>query len=441
MLQTCHNKCMKIAILGYDTEGRASYEYFAAQGGHELTICDQDPTVQVPAGAASILGEQYLDNLNRFDLLVRTPGLPPQKILSKNPGIAGKITSQTNEFLRISPTRNIIGVTGTKGKGTTSTLIAKMLETAGHQVYLGGNIGVPAFSFLPKLKPEDWVVLELSSFQLIDVQRSPHIAVCLMVVPEHLNWHAHLDDYHEAKARLFAYQTAEDIAIYFAGNAVSKQVASAGLGRKLPFFAQPGAFVENSQITIDGQIICQTDALQLPGTHNWQNACAALTAAWQVTQDVAALRSVLTSFTSLPHRLEFVRELDSVRYYDDSFGTAPETTIVALQAFVEPKVIILGGSDKGATYDELAKTVATSNVRTAVLIGDQADRIQAALEQAGFTDFVPGGKTMTDIVATARQHAKPGDAVLLSTACASFDMFTNYKDRGEQFKQAVQALA
>lgn len=431
---------MKIAIVGFDLEGRSSYDYFMAQGGHELTICDQNPAADVPAGVTSVLGEHYLDDLDRFDLLVRTPGLPPQKILEKNPGVRDKINTQTNEFLRVSPTRNIIGVTGTKGKGTTSSLITEMLKASGKKVYLGSNIGVPPFSFLAELQPDDWVVLELSSFQLIDLHKSPHIAVCLMVVPEHLNWHAHLDDYHEAKTKLFAYQTPDDIAIYYADNSVSQQVASVGAGHKIPYFAPPGALVEDGNINIDGLTICRTDELQLRGPHNWQNVCAAVTAAWQVTQDVPALRQVLTTFTSLPHRLEFVRELDGVAYYDDSFGTAPETAIVAIQAFTETTVIILGGSDKGASYDELARVVASGNVRAAVLIGDQAPRIQAALERAGFTNWTAAGNTMTEIVNTARQLAKPGDVVLLSTACASFDMFANYKDRGEQFKQAVQAL-
>src|SRR6185312_13574192 len=179
---------MKIAILGYDVEGRASFEYFAAQGDHQLTICDRNPEVEIPAGADSVLGGGYLDDLDRFDLLVRTAGLPPQAILEKNPGVAEKITTQVNEFLKVCPTKNVIGVTGTKGKGTTSTLISHMLEAAGQTVVLGGNIGIPVFALLPKLKADTWVVLELSSFQLIDLKRSPHIGVCLMVVPEHLDW-------------------------------------------------------------------------------------------------------------------------------------------------------------------------------------------------------------------------------------------------------------
>ena len=309
-----------------------------------------------------------------------------------------------------------------------------MLEAAGKKVELGGNIGRPPLTFLSELNAESWVVLELSSFQLIDLKQSPHIAVCLMVVPEHLDWHADVDDYTRAKSQLFAHQAADDIAIYFADNAVSKQLADHSPGQKVPYYAPPGAVVDNGSISIDGQAICRTDELKLLGAHNWQNVCAAVTAVWQTgTHDIEAIRSVLTSFTGLPHRLALVRELDGIKYYDDSFGTTPETAIVAMQAFDQLKVVILGGSDKGATYDELAKAVAGSNVRAALLIGEQADRIQAALEDVGFTAVMPGGNTISEIVTTARSIAQAGDVVLLSTACASFDMFKNYKDRGEQF--------
>jgi len=431
---------MKIAILGYDVEGRASYGYFASQG-HELTICDQNPDVEVPKGAEAVLGNSYLDDLDRFDLLVRTAGLPPKLILDKNPTVAGKITTQINEFLKVCPTKNTIGITGTKGKGTTSTLITKMLEAAGKDVRLGGNIGLPPFDFLYKLRPESWVVLELSSFQLIDLKTSPRIAVCLMVVPEHLNWHMDVAEYESAKSNLFARQTPKDAAIYFAESKASKQIAASGRGQKIPYYAPPGATIDNGCISIGGQVVCKTDEIKLLGQHNWQNACAAVTAVWQVIQNVEAIRSVLTSFGGLPHRLELIRELDGIKYYDDSFGTTPETAIVAIEAFEEPKIVILGGADKGADYDQLAKTVTGNNVKQVLLIGQQATRIQASLEQAGFTDFRPGGSSMTEIVTNARKAARPGDVVLLSTACTSFDMFKNYKDRGQQFTQAVRVLA
>jgi UDP-N-acetylmuramoylalanine--D-glutamate ligase len=431
---------VKVAILGFDVEGRASYAYFQGQG-HAVAICDQNPDLSVPEGAEVHLGENYLNDLDEFDLLVRTPGLHPRQILEKNPTVGDKITTQTNEFFHVCPSKNIIGVTGTKGKGTTATLIAKLLEAAGNKVHLGGNIGIAPFELLKHgIEPDDWVVLELSNFQMIDLKASPHIAVCLMVAPEHLNWHVNMDEYIAAKQQLFRWQTPEDIAVYFGQNDYSRQVVSISEGQKIPYFEAPGAYVDHGEITIDGQSICRTDELKLLGAHNWQNVCAAITAVWQISHDIEAFRSVLASFSGLEHRLEFVREVDGVQYYDDSFGTTPDTAMVAIQAFPEPKIVILGGSDKGADYDDLAKSIATSNVHQAVLIGAQAERIRQALESAGFTATTPGGQSMTEIVQTARSVAKPGDVVLLSTACASFDMFKNYKDRGEQFKQAVSAL-
>jgi UDP-N-acetylmuramoylalanine--D-glutamate ligase len=431
---------MKIAILGYDVEGKASYDFFSG-GTDELTILDQNPDIEVPEGTESVLGGSYLENLDRFDLIVRTAGLTPAKILEKNPDVADKITTHINEFMKASPTRNIIGVTGTKGKGTTSTLIAKMLEADGKTVRLGGNIGVPPLGFIKELGTDSWVVLELSSFQLIDLKGSPHIAVCLMVTPEHLDWHADTDEYVIAKSQLFSRQSQDDIAVYYADNEMSQRIASTSPGWKVPYMAAPGARVEDDSIMVDDQLICKIADLKLLGRHNWQNVCAAVTTIWKVTQNTEAIRSVLTAFTGLPHRLELVRELDGIRYYDDSFGTAPETAIVAIEAFEEPKIVILGGRGKGIPFDGLAKAVAGGNVKQVIAIGETGPEIAEKLSLNGYQNIVEGGKTIEEIVQQARQAAQPGDIVLLSTACASFDMFQNYKDRGEKFTSAVQALA
>jgi UDP-N-acetylmuramoylalanine--D-glutamate ligase len=447
---------VKIAIVGFARDGQAAYEYWN-KDGNELTICDQNAELQLPAGTKSQLGPDYLKSLNQFDLIVRTAGLPPNLIVKANPeapDILSKVTGNIDAFFDASPSKNIIGVTGTKGKGTTCTLIAKMLEASGKKVHLGGNIGIPALELLKNnIQPEDWVVLEQSSFQLIDQKHSPHIAVCLMIVQEHLDWHADIDEYKNAKQGLFAHQTSSDIAIYFANNEDSKRIASAGQGQKIPYFTPPGAVVENEAIKIDGQEICKTSELKLLGEHNWQNVCAAVTAAWQISQNVDAIRSVLTTFSGLEHRLEFVREVDGVNYYNDSFGTTPETAMVAIQAFNQPKVLILGGSDKGSNYDELAKTIANSTVRQIILIGNTAHpdyktatpEIEEALRNHGITQITSlvksGQTTMDEIVHAASSAAQPGDVVLLSAACASFDLFKDYKDRGEQFKKSVQELA
>lgn len=432
---------MKIAILGYSLEGRSSYEYFAAQGGHEITICDQNTTLEIPDGALSVLGDAYLDDLGHFDLLVRTAGLQPHMILEKNPGVADKITSNVNEFLKACPTRNIIGVTGTKGKGTTSTLISLILKAAGNSVELGGNIGVPALGMLPKLTADSWVVLELSSFQLMDLRSSPRIGVCLMVMPEHLDWHPDTDEYFEAKSQMFAHQTTDDAAVYFAENETSMKIVSSGPGKKIPYYAAPGAVVKEGVVEIGGQAICKTGELKLLGKHNWQNVCAAVTAAWQVTKDVEAFRAPLTSFSGIEHRLELARELDGVKYYDDSYGTTPDTARVAIEAFEEkPVIAILGGKGKGIPFDELARFVAERDIKQVIAIGETGPEIAALLRKNGYDKITEGGKTIEEIVGQARELAEPGDIVLLSTACASFDMFENYKRRGELFTKAVQAL-
>lgn len=441
---------MKIAILGYGKQGKSAFDYW--NPGNEITICDRNTELELPEGAKAQLGEHHLESLDKFDLIVRSPIVHPRDIMTaNNASILEKVTTVTNEFVRVCPTKNIIGVTGTKGKGTTSTLVAKMLEALGHKVHVGGNIGTPPLDLLKGddylhtsgvglIERDDYVVLELANFQLIDFRERIPLAVCLMVVPEHLDWHADMAEYVSAKQQLFKQQTNDDIAIYNASSDWSYQIAGASKGQKIPFMKNPGADVINGEIIIENQKICDASELKLLGRHNWQNVCAAVTAIWQISQNVEAIRSVLTSFSGLEHRLELVRELDGVKYYDDSFGTTPETAIVAIEAFDSPKIVILGGSDKGASYDEMAETIAQSDVKKVLLIGDQATRIQAALDKAGYSSYAPGGRNMTEIIANAKAAANPDDVVLLSPACASFDMFKSYQDRGDQFKAVVASL-
>ena len=437
---------MKIAILGYAGQGQSSFEYWN-RDGNEITICDQNEQLQVPDGAQAQLGPDYLKNLERFDLLIRTPSLHPRNIQEANPetpNILDKVTSNTNEFFAACASKNIIGVTGTKGKGTTSTLITKMLEAAGKRVHLGGNIGIPPLELLKDdIRPDDWVVLELANFQLIDLKYSPHIAVVLMVEPEHLDWHEDVEEYIAAKQQLFIHQSPEDIAVYYAKNDISVSIADGSEGTQIPYFDKPGAEVFNGAITIEAQEICKTDELKLLGTHNWQNACAATTAVWQVTQDVQALRQALTSFSGLPFRIEFRREVDGIRYYNDSFATGQGAMIAALEAIHEPKVMIIGGYDRMLDLSHFGEAIKSNetSIRKVVLIGAAAGRAADVLKQNGFTNFVMcDAKTMPEIVAAATKEAQPGDAVVLSPAFASFDMFKNFEERGKAFNEAVEAL-
>ena len=256
-------------------------------------------------------------------------------------------------------------------------------------------------------------------------------------------WHTDFEEYVTAKQQLFRWQRPEDTAIYFAADENSQKVVSVSAGKKIPYFKEPGAFVENEKIVINGQNIANVSDIKLLGKHNWQNVCAAITAVWQVTQDINTIRSVVTSFSGMEYRLELIRELNGVKYYNDSFGTTPETAIVAIEAFKEPKVLILGGSDKGADFAELAETIKNNDVRYAIIIGTTGPKIAEALDKAGATVpcSVHDATTMPDIVALAQQKAESGDIVLLSTGCASFGLFKNYKDRGDQFNQAVRSLS
>jgi UDP-N-acetylmuramoylalanine--D-glutamate ligase len=304
---------MNIAIIGYGLEGESSYRYFSKDPDNKLTICDQNSDLSLPEFSAGQLGDSYLDDLDKFDLIVRTPGIQPRLILEKNPNVSDKITTQLNEFLRVCPSRNLIGVTGTKGKGTTCSLIKSMLEADQKKVVLVGNIGVSMLDSLNEIDEPTYVVLELSSFQLIDLkQTAPSICVCLMVVPEHLNWHAHLNEYIEAKTNLFRHQSEDSVAIYFNASSFSKQIASASPGKKIPYFIEPGAHCINDKILIDNKVICDIDELNILGKHNWQNVCAALTAFWQLSSNAVAAYKGLTSFKGLEHRLEFVDEINDV---------------------------------------------------------------------------------------------------------------------------------
>jgi UDP-N-acetylmuramoylalanine--D-glutamate ligase len=442
---------MNVALLGFDVEGRASYEYFESRG-ESITVCDQNPKLSVPDGAESQLGDNYLDNLDRFDLLVRTPGLHPHDILAKNPTVGQKITTGTNEFFRACATRNIIGVTGTKGKGTTSTLIAKLLEASGKKVFLGGNIGVPALSFLADVSQDDWVVLELSNFQLIDLQYSPHYAVCLMIVPEHLNWHPDMAEYMQAKSNLFAHQSAEDIAIYFGSDDDSLAIASAGQGQKIPFGTPPGAAVDNGIVSIDGQPVVRTDELKLLGAHNQQNVCAAITAVWQALGSetahpeslIQSMHEVLTNFSGLPHRLELVREVAGVRFYNDSFSSGLHSTEAALLAISGPKVVILGGFERMLPFEHFVEFSLQhkADVGHYLIIGASGERLAGELQQAGFENLTldTSLKTMNQVVGRARSIAKPGDSIVLSPGFASFDMFKNFEERGNRFRDVVNGL-
>jgi UDP-N-acetylmuramoylalanine--D-glutamate ligase len=436
---------MKIAILGYARQGQSAAEYYSQDKKNEITICDIKENIKLPKNYQKKLGKAYLDNLDEFDLIVRSPSIHPKNIVKSNDAkILEKVTTTTNIFFEVCPTKNIIGVTGTKGKGTTSTLISKMLEKAGYRVHLGGNIGLDPLQLLKEnIKAQDWVVLELANFQLIDLKLSPRIAICLTFTPEHLDWHTNTNEYLQAKKQLFRWQKKDEIAIYYSANNYSTQIASASNGKQIPYLKKPGAIVENDLVKIDGKIICQRNEIKLIGDHNLQNICAAVTAVWQITQDIKSIKSAIETFSGLPHRIEFVKEINNIRFYNDSFATAQGATIAAINAIKENKVLILGGYDRGMDLNEIIAEIRLhkNDISNFVLIGSTANLLKKELSDNGFSNFtVVKSKEMKDIVKTAYSLAKPGEAVIFSPAFASFDMFKDFEDRGNQFKNQVMYL-
>lgn len=449
---------MNIAIVGYGEQGRSSFEYWFNKG-NVVVICDQNPSTQVPPGALDKLGFNYLENLHEFDLIVRSPAVHPTSILEANPDhpeIIDKITSNTEEFFNVCKAP-IIGVTGTKGKGTTSTLITRILQTADKTVHLGGNIGTPPLDLLKSnIAETDIVVLELANFQLIDLKQSPHIAVCLMITEEHLNWHKDMYEYINAKRQIFVHQKPSDIAIYnaedvYATDLVSSSPALTKISYDAPTEIVPpqfteGAYVEGSQIKMRGKNVLSIKDIELKGRHNLQNVCAAIAATWNlINQKPNIIKKAVKGFVGLPHRLENIGTYNGVTFIDDSFGTNPATATVAIKAYTEPKILILGGSDKNSNFDELIEAIGQNNVKCVIAIGQMGPKIADMLKSTPTTKDIPVtnidvNQTMKDIVRASLQVSENGDVVMLSTACASFDMFQNYKDRGEKFKAEVRAL-
>lgn len=430
---------MRIAIAGFGIEGHSNYSYFSALENNEITIVDERPAEKLenlPEGAQLLTGEGVFNKLNNFDLVVRTAGLSPHKIRTN-----GKIWSATNEFFSKCPAP-IIGVTGSKGKGTTASLISEILKAAGHKVWLVGNIGLPALDVLAEIKPSDIVVYELSSFQLWDIEYSPQVAVVLYIEQEHLDVHTSMEDYVAAKANITARQKPNEHIIYNSNNSYSSKIAASSPAVSIAYPSESAAHIKNDSFYYGKMLICPLKALKIIGAHNQQNALAAIDAAWQFTQNTAAIFAGLNNFKGLPHRLAFVAEKNGVRYYDDSIATTPSSAIAALRSFPAetPKVIILGGSFKGSDFTELALELTKHQVQ-AILIGDEAERLKQACDAAGFKNYeILQNTKAEEFTNCAASLAQPGSVVLLSPAAASFGLFKNYAHRGEAFISAVNNL-
>ena len=444
---------MKIALIGFGLEAKSAYDYFKSiDQNNTFEIYDENPKskIELPNGV-KFFGDFHDFSKIQADLIVRTPAVNPSRLPK-----SAKITSVTNLFFEKCPAL-IIGVTGSKGKGTVSSFTAEILRAAGLRAHLVGNIGLPALNELSKIQKDDAVIYELSSFQLCDAQKSPHIAILNNLEVDHLDVHDGFEDYVAAKMNIAKNQTENDFFIFNAENPiVLKNVEN--LKNQLKAELQPFqdynlAHIQENHFLWGDEVLFETNILKIPGEHNQKNACAAMIATFdflrekgfEIEEIFDFWREGLSKFTGLPHRLKFVREVEGVRFYDDSIATTPGSAIAALNSFEKPKILILGGSNKGADLSELIEKITKmpeQELRKIILMGAESSKLAQKLTQAGFERFINLGQetNMQEVVKTAFENAQSGDVVILSPAHASFDMFKSYVDRGEQFVENVNLL-
>jgi UDP-N-acetylmuramoylalanine--D-glutamate ligase len=447
----------KTAVLGLGSEGEALTRFLLDQGA-EVDVFDRKGRGELEAVLSRLdhtslglrLGREDFGSLEGYDVVFRSPGIYRYReeiVAAEKAG--AEISSETKLFFKLCPAP-IIGVTGTKGKGTTSLLIETILKLSGRKTFVAGNLGPTRLNLLSKLDKESLVVLELSSFQLIDGGASPHLAVILNIAEDHLDWHKNVEEYRRAKENIVRFQKAADFAVVNADYPVSRRLAR--LTPAQVFWFSRRGVLDRGSFLKEGRIIFRDDErevevgsvadLGLKGEHNWENALAAATAAFLAGASVEAVRRGLSSFRGFPHRLEEIKKVKGVLFVNDSASTLPMTAAAALRTYRAPVVLICGGSEKYLDFSELGEAIVRNQVKAVILIGKTAPRIAEAIAEAG--DYrgrlLSGGGSMAEIVAQAYSLAEEGDVVLLSPACASFDMFANYQDRGRQFAEAVEKL-
>jgi len=439
-------KGKKVSVIGIGISNRPLIKYLVSLGAH-VTAHDKkteeilgDIAVELKnIGVKLSLGESYLDDLSA-DVIFKTPGMrydnPYLLKAQKNGSI---ITSEMEVFFEICPA-TIIAITGSDGKTTTTTLIHTMLSEAGFTAHLGGNIGTPLMTKAEEMKATDYAVLELSSFQLHTMKKSPHIAVITNITPNHLDWHTDYEEYIDAKKNIAMYQNENDVLVTNKNNDESRKIGEMAKGEYRSFSSSGDALVhlKDDVIYYGCEAVLKTDNIKIPGHHNVENYMAAIGAVYDIVGK-NVVQKVAREFGGVPHRIELVRTLDGVRYYNSSIDSSPNRTINTLNVFSDPVVLIAGGKDKGIPYDEIGEPI-NDHVKTLILIGPTSKVIDDAVKKAGADIPTFFAKTYEEAVSLAKENAVSGDVVLLSSASTSFDMFNNFEERGNLFKELVQKL-
>ncbi len=441
-------KGKNITVIGIGISNMPLIEYLCAAGAN-VTACDRREREKlgdnydrcVSLGVKLKLGEDYMEGLTD-DIIYKTPGIRcdiPQLKAAAERG--AHITSEMETFFELCPS-HIIAVTGSDGKTTTTTLIYEIMTRAGYKTWLGGNIGKPLLSEVDKMTENDYAILELSSFQLHTMKYSPEIGVITNLSPNHLDWHRDYNEYIEAKTNIFRHMKRENRLVLNADNSDCAALLPLAhvdvrmFSRKM----KASVYLDGDMIICGGEKVLDIKDIKIPGMHNVENYMAAVAAVWGLAGK-EAVEYVAKNFGGVQHRIELVRELDGVRYYNSSIDSSPNRTINTLRVFPEKVIMIAGGKDKGIPYDELGAPIA-DHVKTLILIGATSDKIEEALKATGREGEVEvvRAQTYPEAVSAARARAVSGDVVLLSPASTSFDMFNNFEERGDLFKKLVNEL-
>jgi UDP-N-acetylmuramoylalanine--D-glutamate ligase len=397
-------------------------------------------------GIKLILGEHYLENLKGFDVVFKTPSMridSPALVAAKETGTY--VTSEMEEFIKYCPAK-IYGVTGSDGKTTTTTLIYNILKEQGYKTWIGGNIGIPLFTRIEDISAEDKVVLELSSFQLMTMNVSPDIAIVTNLSPNHLDIHKNMEEYVNSKRNIFKYQEGNDLLVLNKDNEITNCMIKDAKGRVVTFSIKDGSeqngCLKNGDLYINKKKICNLDEIKIKGMHNVENLLAAFCAVSEET-DINSMRKVATTFTGVEHRSEFVREIDGVKYYNDSIASSPSRTLAGLKAFEKPVILIAGGYDKKIPFEPLAEE-GYDRIKALILIGATKYKIKNAFDIVADKKNIKFPIIVEDTLESAVYKAKEisvsGDIVTLSPACASFDMFPNFEIRGNVFKDILKNI-
>ncbi len=437
-------KGKKVTVIGIGVSNVPLIELLAKNGA-EVTACDKREKSQLgdtvqkleKIGVSLKCGENYLENLNA-EIIFKTPGMRPDlPQLEKARQTGAQVTSEMELFFELCPCE-IFAVTGSDGKTTTTTLIYEILKKAGYTCHLGGNIGKPLIGDILNIKETDKAVIELSSFQLFTMTKSAHTAVVTNLSPNHLDWHKDMSEYEEAKKNIYKFQSGNDRLVLNLNNEITKNMIPEAKGEVFAFGGNPGVYLSDGKIFVCGEEVMHKNDIRLPGAHNIENYMAAIAAVWGYVKKEDIIY-VAKNFGGVPHRIEFVREIGGVKYYNDSIASSPTRTMAALNAFDEKLILIAGGYDKKIPFEPIGKRI-NETVKELVLVGATAEKIKTAVENAGSDTNITVVNSFEEAVKTAKSLSKPGDTVILSPMCASFDLFKNFEERGNLFKEIVNGL-